>query len=55
MAETGIIRALSAPYSQEQNGISERCNRTVLAAVLSILKHTGMPNKLGAEPVSTAV
>jgi hypothetical protein len=30
LAEEGIIREVSAPYSQQQNGISERCNCTVL-------------------------
>jgi len=29
LAEEGITREVSAPYSQQQNGISERCNRTV--------------------------
>jgi len=55
LAEEGIIREVSAPYSQQQNGISERCNRTVLDPAQSMLKHAGMPNKLWAEAVSTAV
>jgi len=55
LAEEGIIREVSAPYSQQQNGISERCNRTVLDPARSMLKHAGMPNKLWAEAVSTAV
>jgi len=55
LAEEGIIRDVSAPYSQQQNGISERFNRTVLDPARSMLKHTGMPNKLWAEAVSTAV
>jgi len=55
LAEEGTIRELSAPYSQQQNGISERCNRTVLDPARSMRKHAGMPNKLWAEAVSTAV
>ena len=55
LAEEGIIREVSAPYSQQQNGISERCNHTVLDPALSMLKHAVMPNKLWAEAVSTAV
>jgi hypothetical protein len=55
LAEEGIIREVSAPYSQQQNGISERCNSTVLDPARSMLKHAGMPNKLWAEAVSTAV
>jgi hypothetical protein len=46
LAEEGIIREVSAPYSQQQNGISERCNCTVLDPARSILKDAGMPNKL---------
>jgi len=49
LAEEGIIREVSAPYSQQQNGISERCNRTVLDPARSMLKHAGMPNKLWAK------
>jgi hypothetical protein len=55
LAEEGIIREVSAPYSQQRSGILERCNRTVLDPVRSMLKHAGMPNKLWAEAVPTAV
>jgi len=55
LAEEGIIRGVSAPYSEQENGISERCNRTVLHPAWSMLKHAGMLNKLWAEAVSTAV
>jgi len=55
LAEEGISGEVSASYSQQQNGISERCNRTVLDPAWSMLKHAGMPNKLWAEAVSTAV
>jgi len=55
LAEEGIIREVSARYSQQQNGISERCNSTVLDLARSMLKHAGMLNMLWAEGVSTAV
>jgi hypothetical protein len=55
LTEEGIIRELSAPYSQQQNGISERCNRTVLDPARLMQKHAGMPNKLWAKAVSPAV
>jgi len=55
LAEEGIIREVSAPYSQQQNGISERCNLTVLYPARSMLKHAGLLNKLFAEALSRAV
>jgi len=55
LADESIIREVSALYSQQQNGISERGNRTVLDPARSIVKHSGMLNKLWAEAVSTAV
>jgi hypothetical protein len=55
LAKEGIIREVSAPYSQQQNGLSERNNRTIMDPARSMLKHVGMPNKLWAEAVATAV
>jgi len=55
LAQEGITREVSAPYSKQQNGILERCNRTVLDPARSMLKHGGMPHKLWAEDVATAV
>jgi len=55
LAQEVIITEVSAPYSPQQNGISERCNRTVLDPAGSILKQAAMPNKLWAEAVSRAV
>jgi len=52
LAEAGIVREVSAPYSHQHNGISERCNRTVVDHAQSMLKHPGMPNRLWAEAVS---
>jgi len=55
LAQEGITREVSALYTLQQNGISERCNRTVLDPARSMVKHAGMPNKLWAEGVATAV
>ena len=55
LAQEGIIREVSSPYSQQQNGISERCNRAVLDPAWFLLKHTGMQNQVWAEAVSRAV
>jgi len=55
LAQEGITWEVSAPYSQQQNGISERCNRTGLDPARSMLKHAGMPNTPWAEAVATAV
>jgi len=48
LAQEGIAGEVSAPYSQQQNGISEICNHTVLDPARSMLKHAGMPNMLWA-------
>jgi len=55
LAQEGITREVSAPYPQQQNGILQRCNHTVLDPALSMLKHPGMPNELWAEADATAV
>jgi len=55
LAEEAIIREVYARYTQQHNGISEKCIRTVLDLERSMLQHAGMPNKLRAEAVSTAV
>jgi hypothetical protein len=55
LAQEGITREVSAQYSQQPNGISERCNRTVLDLARSMLNHAGIRNKLCAEAVATGV
>jgi len=44
LAEEGTIRKVSAPYRMLQNGISERCNRTVLDPAQCMLQHAGILN-----------
>jgi hypothetical protein len=53
-AENGIIKVTTAPYSSQQNGVSERCNRTVVDPARSMLKAAAMPNVFWAEAVNTA-
>ena len=55
LANNGIIKETTAPYSSQQNGVSERCNWTVVDPARSMLKAAGMPNIFWAEAVSTAV
>ena len=42
-ADEGIQRHYSAPYSQQQNGVVEHRNQTVVAAAHALLKQRGMP------------
>jgi transposase InsO family protein len=51
----GIHHELTTPYTPEQNGVSERKNRTVVELGRCMLKHMKMPNQLWAEAVATAV
>ena len=46
---------LTAPYTPEQNPVSERGNRTTVEKARTLLKHAGLPNEFWAESVSTAV
>ncbi|KAI0994261.1 hypothetical protein K3495_g13921 [Podosphaera aphanis] len=39
----GIAQQVSAPYTQHQNGVSERLNRTIITIARCILAHSGLP------------
>ena len=54
-AEKGISRQLTNPYTPEQNGVSERLNRTIMEAVRSMLIHSNLPLSFWAEAVQCAV
>ena len=47
--EMGIKRHLTAPYTQQQNGVVERRNRTLMEMTRSILKHMAVPNYMWGE------
>ncbi|GBM18107.1 Retrovirus-related Pol polyprotein from transposon TNT 1-94 [Araneus ventricosus] len=51
----GINIGYSMPYTPEQNGVAERANGTIVEAARFILHHKGLPLKLWAEAVNTAV
>lgn len=51
----GIKLETTAPYTPEQNGRSERENRTIMESVRAMLHAKNLPYNLWAEAVSTAV
>jgi hypothetical protein len=55
LRKEGIQAEPSTPYTPQQNGISERCNRTVMDPARSMLKHAGMPDSFWADAVEVAV
>lgn len=53
--EKGIRRELIAPYTPEQNGVTEQKNRTVVEMAQSLLKAKDLPDDFWGEAVATAV
>ena len=51
----GILHQLTNPYTPEQNGVAERCNRTIMESVRSMIFHAKVPLCFWAEAASTAV
>lgn len=49
--EQGIRRQLTASYTPQQNGVSERKNRTILNMVRSLLVKGGVPKSFWPETV----
>ena len=49
----GIVRQFTNPTCPEQNGVSERLNRTLMEGARAILYHAKLPLKFWAEAVST--
>ncbi|CAF4946395.1 unnamed protein product [Pieris macdunnoughi] len=52
--DSGIKRQLTIPYTPEQNGMSERMNRTLTERAKCMLINSGLPKKFWAEAVATA-
>lgn len=52
---SGIKRHRTCTYTPQQNGVSERMNRTIMDKVRSMLAETGLGHKFWAEATSTAV
>lgn len=51
----GIVKENTAPYTPEQNGRSERDNRTIVESARTMLHAKALPLSLWAEATSTAV
>ena len=54
LKKCGIQSKFTAAYSPQQNGVSERLNRTLIEAARSMLSHAGLGNGYWAEAVATA-
>ena len=54
LEQCGIRRRLSAPHTPQQNGVSERKNRTLLEMARCILRQADAPPKFWAEAINTA-
>jgi hypothetical protein len=54
LKENGIRHEVTAPYTPQQNGVSERLNRTIQEMALSQLLHAGLPKCFWAESVAAA-
>ena len=55
LKEEGIMYKPSAPYTQNQNGVSERMNRTIMEKARSMLLEANLPESFWAEAVNTAM
>ena len=53
--EAGIEHQLTAPYTPQQNGVSERKNRTIMEMARCMMHEKGLPKKFWAEAANTAV
>lgn len=52
---TGVKRHRTCAYTPQQNGVSERMNRTIMERVRCMLSESGMEERFWAEAASTAV
>lgn len=53
--DSGVKRHKTCQYTPQQNGVSERMNRTIIDKVRSMLHETGFGAEFWAEAASTAV
>lgn len=53
--DEGVEHQQTVGYAPEQNGVSERKNRTVMEMARTMLKERGLPNSFWIEAVNTAV
>ena len=52
--QQGIQRQLTVPYTPQQHGVAESCNRTLVKMGRSMMFHAGVQQNLWAEAVNTA-
>lgn len=55
LKENGIIHQTTIPYTPQQNGVSERANRTIIEKARSMLKDSKLPLAYWGEAVNTAI
>ena len=55
LTEAGIVREQTAPYSPEQNGVSERANRTIIGRAKAMMFAAGLPDVMKGEAVHRVV
>ena len=53
--EAGIVHQLTAPYTPQQNGVSERKNRTIMEMARCLMFKKNLPREYWAETAHTAV
>ena len=53
LKKEGILHQYTIPKTPEQNGVSERMNRTLVETLRSLLSDSRLPHKFWAEPLST--
>jgi len=55
LSECGIQHQRSAPYTPQQDGVAERCNRTVVEMARTMLHHARLDMQFWPDAVATAV
>ena len=55
LVSEGVRHELTVPKSPQQNGVAERCNRTLVEMTRAMLTGSSLPQSLWAETLSTAV
>lgn len=55
LRESGIVHQTTVPYTPQQNGVSERVNRTIVEKARTMLQDAGLPRAYWGEAVSTAI